>query len=620
MKFKERKYHELLEQTDTIINSAKQLEQKYKLELDLVHPNYKKSAENLIHYMALRSFEITPLQQELRAIGLPALDNVEGHVMRSLLALKSVLNHLTGNPKYEHRKGTVSIKRSKKILTTNTRALFGYKSKKRRTRIMVTMPDNAAEDQGFANEIVSLGMNSARINCAHDDPGTWQKIIENVKNAGIKNGKQLKVMMDLGGPKLRTGKIAPGPQVIHIRPEKDAVGKIINPAKIWLAPTETPPPSTDPYTFIPIEEEWLALLKNGNILGFTDSRGKKCTIEINEKQDNGRWATCENSAYITPETTFALIKQKGKKEKRIEIGELPPFEQSILLKTGNTIIINKSPIDGEPAKHDEKGKLIENAHISCTLPEVFSDVKAGEAIMFDDGKIEGRIDKVSSENIVVKITHAKENGSKLRSDKGINLPESNLTISGLTAKDKKDLEFVARYADTVNLSFVNSPEDVRQLNSLLNELNSQIGIILKIETRKGFNNLPVILLEAMQSYPVGVMIARGDLAVETGWKQIATIQEEILRICAAAHVPDIWATQVLESLAKKGTPSRAEITDAAASQRAECVMLNKGIYIKKAVKLLDRILRQMQKYQDKRENVLSKLDKAGALSLERDYL
>ena len=106
----------------------------------------------------------------------------------------------------------------------------------------------------------------------------------------------------------------------------------------------------------------------------------------------------------------------------------------------------------------------------------------------------------------------------------------------------------------------------------------------------------------MQSYPVGVMIARGDLAIETGWKNIATIQEEILRICEAAHVPDIWATQVLESLAKKGTPSRAEITDAAASQRAECVMLNKGLHIKKTIKLLDRILRKMQGFQNKKEN------------------
>ena len=112
----------------------------------------------------------------------------------------------------------------------------------------------------------------------------------------------------------------------------------------------------------------------------------------------------------------------------------------------------------------------------------------------------------------------------------------------------------------------------------------------------------------MENYPIGVMIARGDLAIETGWKNFAVIQEEILRICEAAHLPDIWATQVLENLAKKGIPTRAEVTDAAMSQRVECVMLNKGPYIEKAVKMLDKILCKMQSIQKKKMAVLPKLE------------
>jgi len=483
---------------------------------------------------------------------------------------------------------------------------------------MVTLPNTAADDKAFVNDLVGLGMNSARINCAHDDPDTWEKMISNVKEAGIRKGRKVKIMMDLGGPKLRTGSMAPGPQVIHIRPQKDAMGRITNPARIWLAPADIPPPSDEVQSVIPLEEEWMLLLKTGDKLKFEDSRGKKCVIEINERSGKGRWANCHTSAYITPDTNFNLIKLKGKKAK-IEIGELPPFEQVITLNTGDSLLIHKDPADGEPALFDEEGNVLKQAHLSCTLPEIFKDVKAGEPIMFDDGKVEGIIESVSPDELRVKIVHAKDKGSKLRSDKGINLPESDLTISGLTQKDKLDMEFVSRNADVVNLSFVNSKEDVMQLTNLLKELESEIGIILKIETRKGFDNLPSILLDAMRSYPIGVMIARGDLAVETGWKQIATIQEEILRICEAAHIPDIWATQVLESLAKKGTPSRAEITDAASSQRAECVMLNKGVYIRKAIKLLDRILRQMQSYQDKKETVLSQLNGARDLSLQRDY-
>lgn len=96
------------------------------------------------------------------------------------------------------------------------------------------------------------------------------------------------------------------------------------------------------------------------------------------------------------------------------------------------------------------------------------------------------------------------------------------------------------------------------------------------------------------------LIARGDLAVEIGYQRLAEMQEEILWLCEAAHVPVIWATQVLENLVKKGIPSRAEITDAAMAERAECVMLNKGAYITEAVTILDDVLTRMQAHQLKK--------------------
>ena len=111
----------------------------------------------------------------------------------------------------------------------------------------------------------------------------------------------------------------------------------------------------------------------------------------------------------------------------------------------------------------------------------------------------------------------------------------------------------------------------------------------------------------MRAYPAGVMIARGDLAVEVGWERLAELQEEILWLCEAAQLPVIWATQVLEGAAKKGRPTRAEITDAAMSQRADCVMLNKGPHILGAIKMLDNILRRMQGHQYKKTARLRKL-------------
>ncbi|MDH3652105.1 MAG: pyruvate kinase, partial [Saprospiraceae bacterium] len=356
-------------------------------------------------------------------------------------------------------------------------------------------------------------------------------------------------------------------------------------------------------------------IKRGNSIHFTDARGKNCRIHIDRKEGKGKWGNCSDSAYLETGTELVLhkVKQSGKEVHRV--GELLPKEQFITLFAGDKLILQKELTPGENASYDENGKLISPAHISCTLAQVFADVKVNEPIFFDDGKIEGIVETVNADEMQVKILHAKDRGSKLKADKGINLPDSNLSTKGLTAKDMVDLEFVSKHADVVNFSFVNSPGDVQELYNELDDRNAKAGVILKIETQKAFRNLPLILLTAMRRFPLGVMIARGDLAIETGWKNFASIQQEIVRICGAAHVPDVWATQVLENLAKKGTPSRSEITDAALAQQAECVMLNKGYYIHRAVKMLDKILRRMQRFQQKTTVMLPKLEGADHLKL-----
>ncbi|GET39445.1 pyruvate kinase [Microseira wollei NIES-4236] len=135
---------------------------------------------------------------------------------------------------------------------------------------------------------------------------------------------------------------------------------------------------------------------------------------------------------------------------------------------------------------------------------------------------------------------------------------------------------------------------------LLNHPSRQIAIVAKIETPEAVRNLPELIVRAAGKQPFGVMIARGDLAVEIGYQRLAEMQEEILWLCEAAHVPVIWATQVLENLVSKGIPSRAEITDAAMAERAECVMLNKGPFIPLAVTILDDVLTRMQAHQLKK--------------------
>jgi pyruvate kinase len=217
----------------------------------------------------------------------------------------------------------------------------------------------------------------------------------------------------------------------------------------------------------------------------------------------------------------------------------------------------------------------------------------------------------------IRITHTRAGGERLRSNKGINLPESKLRLAALTPQDLDTLPFIAEHADVVELSFANDASDVELLQQHLTRLGGrQPAIVLKIETRRGFENLPEMLLTAMRWPCCGVMIARGDLAVECGFERLAEVQEEILWVSEAAHIPVIWATQVLETLAKKGMPSRAEVTDAAMGQRAECVMLNKGPHILSAVRVLDDILRRMQTHKAKRRSLLRELRLAQALPVE----
>ena len=247
--------------------------------------------------------------------------------------------------------------------------------------------------------------------------------------------------------------------------------------------------------------------------------------------------------------------------------------------------------------------------IACTLPEAFRAVQIGDRMLFDDGKVTCVVEQRTDKFLIVRALRAKKKGQKLRSDRGINLPDTKIDLPALTDKDRRDLEFVVKHADLINYSFVRRADDMLQLRSELQRVGKpDMPIIIKVENAQSFENLADILLHAMRSNaPIGVMIARGDLAVECGWERLVEVQEEILWMCEAAHVPVVWATQVLEGLAKKGLPTRAEITDAGAGSRAECVMLNKGPNIVETVASLHDILSRMHEHQTKKRPTFRRL-------------
>jgi len=274
------------------------------------------------------------------------------------------------------------------------------------------------------------------------------------------------------------------------------------------------------------------------------------------------------------------------------------------LRVGDLLCLTESLEPAEPWAHGEPGA----ARIGCTLPGALAAVAPGQHVLLDDGKITGVVETAGRGEVVVRIETAGPRGSRLRAEKGINLPDANLRAEPVTDADLPFLEVAAAYADMVALSFVRHEDDVDSMRAYLHKVGGDhLGLVLKIETEAAFVRLPVILLHAMQASRVGVMIARGDLAVEVGYQRLAEMQEEILWLCEAAHLPVIWATEVLDHLARTGQPSRAEVTDAAMAQRAECVMLNKGPHIDTAIVVLDDILRRMSGHQRKKTALLRPL-------------
>lgn len=227
--------------------------------------------------------------------------------------------------------------------------------------------------------------------------------------------------------------------------------------------------------------------------------------------------------------------------------------------------------------------------IGCTIPSISSQLKSGETVLFDDGLIETRVEKIEDGKVKLRVLRVSSKKPFIKNEKGINFPDSTLLTPALTDYDKQCLQFILKHADIVGYSFVRNTKDIIELQEVLGT-SRKPALVIKIETPEAVKNLPDLLFCAMREENVGVMIARGDLAVEIGFERMSEIQEEILWICEAAHLPVIWATQVLENLNKSGLATRSEVTDAAHAALAECVMINKGAHIIHTIEALRDIL------------------------------
>ena len=403
-------------------------------------PTFRLGAFNLGHYLAFRRVDLRPLQRKLMPLGLSSLGRAEGRVLAALDALILALSALAKieAPVGIRRPSPRQFFRGERLLARNCKEIFGSAQSGRAGRILVTLGTDAAYDAQTVGVLAQRGADAFRINCAHDDADRWAKMIAHVRIARLASGRPLPVLMDIGGPKVRTDAVA-----------------------------------------TPVDRDRL---------------------------------------HVGDELLLASGEAAGDK--------LPAF------RTG------------------------------CTLPQVIARLAVGDPVSIDDGKLVGRIVRVGCRAAWWRASTAvRDKGIKLKAEKGLNFPGVDL---GLDPSDRERPGRPRFHRQECRHGRLFLRRDARRMSPRCRTSSPHVGpdwrkltLVAKIETPRAVHNLPEIIVQAAGRQPLAIMIARGDLAIELGFERLAEMQEEILWLCEAAHVPAIWATQVLEGLVTKGRCRRA---------------------------------------------------------------
>ncbi|MBS1513334.1 MAG: pyruvate kinase [Bacteroidetes bacterium] len=310
-----------------------------------------------------------------------------------------------------------------------------------------------------------------------------------------------------------------------------------------------------------------------------------------------------HGAYESKKQIIDYIREINKKEPyniailgdlqgpKLRVGELEGG--SLELNEGDQLILTTEKMVGTKDK------------IYVSYQNLAKDVKPGERIFFDDGKMEVELVKVLNEKEVqIRVSL----GGTLLPKKGVNLPDSELTMPSLTEKDIADLDFIIENnLDWVALSFVRKAVDITDLKKRIKAKNSKIKVIAKIEMPEALKNIRDIIVESD-----GVMVARGDLGVEVPVEQVPILQKEIIRKCMHRAKPVIVATQMMESMMERTKPNRSEVTDVANAvlEGADAVMLSgetaMGEYPKLVVETMSKIIMQVETtvYDYNRDDIL----------------
>ena len=271
---------------------------------------------------------------------------------------------------------------------------------------------------------------------------------------------------------------------------------------------------------------------------------------------------------------------------RIRVGAIPG--PGLHLEAGQTIqVMSSSPNEGMSHRSSS-----EPPQIPIAYPTLTEDIRPGARILMDDGLIELMVEKVENSGLCCTV----KTGGCLTSHKGVNFPGSQLSTSSFTEKDQQDLQFALKHdVDYLALSFVRSPDDVKQLRARITSLGKDVPVIAKIERPEAVERLRQIVHTSD-----GVMIARGDLAIEMSPEDIPILQKRIISSANHQRRFVITATQMLESMTKSPIPTRAETTDVANAvfDGTDAVMLSAetsaGTYPSESVRVMDRIIRKAE--------------------------
>ncbi|WP_027409971.1 pyruvate kinase [Anoxybacteroides tepidamans] len=572
------------------------MEQKRK-EFPMIH--HQESRDNLIAYLYAKEAMEESFIRALEDEGLSSLCGYESHV---LSRLELLLRHLQPLLSVEEAARKMTRQQAEQLIAERANAAFGEARNERKTRIMVTLDEQMADQTEMVEKLLLCGMDIARINCAHHHPGVWKQIIDCVRQAEsnlhtkLQWDKKCRIYMDLPGPKIRINRIVCGERPLKLSVPKDECGNVIQPLTGLVFAGELPVLDQRDLAFaIEVDAGEEFVLNRGEELSFKDMRGRRRTLKITEII-NPMCAKVElsNTAYLQAGTVLRHCRY------RLLAQSVAPIPFKVPIQKGTSLKIYFHEAHLQAADADDAIK------VTTTLPRAFHNVRPDHRLYIDDGKIFAVVENVTTEYVEAKVVATGKKTRMLKEGAGINLPDSfiHLNVSSLTDRDLEYIPFISKHADIIGLSFVHSPKDIAKLHEALLQHGAQhTTVIAKIETRAALHNLARILLEGLKLSSFGVMIARGDLAIEVGFEHMSIVQREIVTLCQAAHIPVIWATQVLENLAKKGLPARAEISDVSLGRHAQCIMLNKGPYIVEAVEMLAKVLEKEEAHPRKREEI-----------------